>query len=219
MMSSGLSPGPGLFPLAPGMSLVTLGDVHAHLNIPVTDTSNDVELQGFIDAATDLIPYDTGPILPTVFLNEVHNEAAGRNAIVLYNSPVISVESVTEYVGPQVRTLTSQPLGSAGYDNYGFSLDDNYQGILYRRLGSGTLGSFFGYVVVNYTAGYVSIPPGIRMAVLEDIRGLYQQTQLGGRPAFASSGAEDDGWTAGPLNLFPRLDNLLHKYARVQSIA
>lgn len=207
-------------PVAGGStSLVSLGDVKAHMNIPTTDVSNDVELQGFIDAATDLIPYDTGPILPTPIVGEVHNEAVGRRAIVLYNSPILTVESVTEYVGTQTYVLTAQPSGAPGYDNYGYSFDDPFQGILHRRLGWGILGAFLGYVVVSYTAGYGQIPPGIRLAVLEDIRGLYQQTQLGGRAAFASSGAEDDSWTAGPLNLFPRLDNLLHKYSRVQSIA
>lgn len=202
-----------------GTPLATLADVHAHLNIPTTDTAHDAELQGFLDAASDLVQYDTGPITSTVITGEVHNEAAGADRIVLFNTPVISIQSVTEYVGPQVRTLTSQPLGSADYDNFGYDIPDLYQGVVYRRIGSGVLGSFFGYVIVSYTAGLASVPPAVRLAVLEDIRGLYQQTQLAGRPAFGGAGAEDDAWTGGPLNLFPRLEMLLHKYARTQAIA
>lgn len=199
--------------------LVTLDDVHDHLNIPYSDYSHDTELQGFIDAADDLIPYDTGPLVPTVITGEVHNEAAGRDRIVLYETPVISVEAVNEYVGPQVRALTSQPLGTSSFDNYGYSLDDLNHGVLYRRIGSGMLGSFFGYVTVDYTAGRATVPAGIRMAVLEDIRGLYQQTQLGGRPAFGSSGAEDDTWNVGPMHMFPRLANLVEKYRRLPGLA
>lgn len=202
------------------MGLVALADVHDHLNIPAADTTHDVELQGFIDAVSSLIVYSTGPMSPLVITGEVHHEAAGRDRIVLYETPVISVQQVVEYVGPQARPLTSQPLGSASFDNYGYDLPDLASGVVYRRIGSGLLGTFFGYVTVSYTAGYQALPADVRLAVLEDIRGLYQVTQQGGRPAFGqNTGAGEEPAGVSPTHLFPRVQQLLARTRRVQGIA
>lgn len=198
--------------------LVSLTDVHAHLNLDLADTSHDVELQGFIDALTPVLTYMTGPIQPTVFTGEVHN--GGGPEILLFNPPIISVQSVTEYIGTVAYSLSQQQPGST-VDNYGFSLDNPQSGKITRRTGAGTPMPFLGYqggVVVTYTAGLPSVPPDVRMAALEDLRGLYQQTQQGGRPSFGG-GAEDDSWSAGPMNLFPRLEMILEGRFRPQSIA
>lgn len=199
------------------MGLVTLEDAKEHLNI--TDSTHDVELQGFIDASTQFVTYITGPVVPTTFTNEVHD--GGWPTIVLFNPPIISVQSVTEHLGPTSYALSLQPPGSTS-DNYGYSLDDPESGILVRRSGAGTPMAFWGgrrSVVVTYLAGRATVPADIRMATLEDLRGLYQQTQQGGRPSYGSNVASDDSWSVGPMRLFPRLEALLEGPSRTQSIA
>lgn len=200
------------------VDLVNLSDAKAHLNIPGTDTSHDAELQGFIDAASEVVNYDAGPQTPMTYTETYRT--AGRSRICLDHVPVIDVQSMTEYVGVQAWTLTLQPPGSTT-DNYGFSIDIPEAGTIVRRSGAGTEINFFGPVVtVTYTAGQSSVRADVRMAVLEDIRGLYQQTQQGGKVGGGQIGAGgDDQWMAGPMHLFPRLTMLLEGRARTQSIA
>jgi len=198
------------------MALVTLDDVHKHLNIPDSDTTHDVELQGFIDAAEAIIVYNVGPVEETTF-TEVHS--GGGPTIVLDNPPVISVTSVTEYVGPVAYALTQAELGVAA-GAYSFSLDDPAAGIICRRYTGGLAGNFAGgyrNVQVVYVAGRATVPADIHMAVLEDLRGLYQESQQGGRPSFTGT-AEEETWSAGPMHLFPRLAGILSGPSRTPSI-
>lgn len=201
-------------------ALVTLDDVRAHLNVPDEDDSHDVELQGFIDAATAQVQYWTGPVIPTTFTDEVHD--GGYPTVALFNPPILTVASVTEYIGTVAYQLTAQPPGST-VDNYGYSLDDPLAGILVRRDGAGCPTRFMGgprSVVVSYTAGLAAVPGDIRLATLEDIRGLYQQTQQGGRPSFGGGGGgPDDIWSSDPIRAFPRLAALLDGPGRTPSIA
>lgn len=200
------------------MGLVTLAQVHDVLNIPTVDTSHDAELQRYIDAATATVTYITGPLTPTTF-TEVRD--GGAPVIMLDNPPVQSITSVIEYVGATGYTLTSQAPG-ATTDNYGYSLDDPASGKLVRRSSAGMPMPFFGgrgAVVITYIAGVSSVPPDVVMAALEDIRGLYQQTQQGGKVGGGSIGSGgDDQWSVGPMHLFPRLAMLLDGPRRAQSI-
>jgi hypothetical protein len=194
--------------------LVTLSDVHDFLNIPTGDTSHDTKLQHYIDAASQIVAYEVGDVTSTTH-TETHVPTGSR--IILDWVPVLSIQTVTEYVGVLPYTLTSQPPGSTS-DNYGYSLDLPNAGVLVRRDAAGQECNFFGSpVVVAYTSGRTSIPSDVFLAVLEDIRGLYQQTQSGGRPGFQTPGS--DQWNAGPLNLFPRLRAVLASSVRTQSIA
>lgn len=201
------------------MSSVTLSDVHDQLNIPASDTTHDAELQRYLDAADGYIAYRIGPLTPTQFTGEVHD--GGWPTIALFNVPVISIQSVTEYLGETAYPLTSQPPGST-VDNYGYSLDDPASGILVRRSGAGTAIRFLAgprSVVVDYTAGWQTVPPEVQLAVLLDIQGLYQLTQQGGRPQFSGDGAEYEQWAGSPMHPFPRLGALLDGPSRTPSIA
>lgn len=199
-------------------ALVTLDDVHQHLNIPSTDTSHDIELGGFIDAATSFIEYVAGDVIPASY-SETY-ETWRADTIMLRHTPVLQVTSVTEYIGINAYTLTAQPPGST-VDNYGYSLDIPEAGLLVRRSAVGTRMAFLGpTVVVAYTAGRDTVSGDIRMATLEDIRGIYQLTQLGGRPQFGTTSINpSEDWRVGPLKLFPRLAALLDGPGRAQSIA
>lgn len=194
-------------------AIVSLAEVKTHLN--VTSTNNDTELQGFINAATAQADYWFGPTRRIAYTNEVHD--GGWPTIVLFNSPILSVESIKEFIGPTEHDLTLQPPGST-VDNYGYSIDDPQSGVIVRRSAAGTAIPFMAgprSVIVSYTAGTLAVPADVRMAVLEDIRGLWQQTQQGRRPA----GPEEDVWNVGPLRMFPRLAALAADPSRIPSIA
>lgn len=177
--------------------LVTLADVRAQLNIPAADTSNDTELQGFINAATTVVEDIAGPILSRTISAEVHN--GGSALVVLRVSPVISVQQVIEYVGTTAYTLTSQPQ-SATTSFYGYELIDSNGGILVRRDSTGSPIPFQGGkygVTVSYTAGYSSVPDAVRLGTLMLIQHWWDATQQG----FGANGggfSPDDGTTSMP---------------------
>lgn len=202
------------------MAVVTLTQIHDVLNIPVADTSHDAELQRYIDAAAATVAYITGPLTATTY-TEVRN--GGSPVIMLDNPPVLSITSVVEYIGSSAYTLTSQPLGGSS-DNYGFDLVDPAAGKLVRRGSNGVVQPFRGSrssVVITYVAGLLTVPADVQLAVLEDIRGLYQQTQQGSAVGGGSigSGGGDESYNFGPSHLFPRLNSLLEGPNRTQSIA
>jgi hypothetical protein len=193
--------------------LVTLSDVKSQLNIPLTDTTQDVELGGFIAAATEVVEWITGPVTPKVIVGEVYD--GGSHYIMLRNPPILTVDSVTEYIGTTAYAITAQPLGST-VDNYGYSLDDPASGRLTRRSGAGTPMRWMGghsSVVVNYTAGRLVVPASVRMAALLDIQDVFQKSQQGGKD---QSG--DDAWGGMPA-MFPRLRSELEPTQRVVGIA
>jgi hypothetical protein len=191
--------------------LVTLSDVKNQLNIPASDTTQDVELVGFIDAATEVVEWITGPITPKVIMGEVHD--GGFYAVMLRNPPVLSVDSVTEYLGRVNYTITAQPPG-ATVDNYGYSLEPG--GKLVRRTAAGTVMPWLGgrsSVIVNYTAGRLTVPASVRMATLLDIQDVFQKSQQGGKD---QSG--DNAWGGMP-EMFPRLRSELEPTQRTVGIA
>lgn len=204
--------------------LVKMTDVLRHLGLPQGDTTNQAELQLMIDAATPIVEYITGPINPVTYTGETHN-VDGASTLMLRHPPVQSIATITEWVGITPFVLTSQPPGST-VSNYGYNLERPEAGKVVRMSAFGQPTTFLGSLVtVTYTAGLpvvngvVQIPPDVRLGVLEDIRGIFTQSQDGGRPKWGGGLQDEDGWTVGPLHLFPRLAALLENKARVQSIA
>lgn len=198
-------------------SLLTLLEVKDALNIEATNVRHDVELQRYIDACLPQIEYITGPIFLRS-VSETQRIAPGLSKIALRQVPVYSIESVTEYVGLTAYTLSAQPPGLT-INNYGYSLDLPETGILRRTSSVGQECAFLGNVIViKYTAGVGTVPADVHLAAIEDVRGLYQQTQQPGRPQYGGSPATEDGWSAGPIMLFPRLAALLQRASRTQSI-
>lgn len=193
-------------------------DVKPHLRINPADLSFDVVLQGFIDAATTWANHWFGNTFQVPVGPEYYD--GGDTTIMLRNAPVVDATlNVKEILGGVIWQLTEQPVGQ-WVDQFGYSLDDAENGIVTRR----TLNSFAiefaegnGNVIVTYTSGRVTVPADIRMAALEDIRGLFQQTQLGGRPAFGGSNSSED-WKVPPLHLFPRLAALADSALKMPSI-
>ncbi|MFJ9616708.1 hypothetical protein [Streptomyces noursei] len=170
--------------------LVDLVSVKKHLNIPLNDTRQDEELQGFILTAADQARDVCGP-----FLAEQHTQYfdGGYTTIQPDWLPVASVQSVTEYYGLSAFALTEQPLGSQ-MNAFAFTVDYT-SGQLTRRTFGGEAALFAlgaKNVKVVYMAGGGAIPFTVRLGALELIRHLWQQTQQGGRPKFGSAGMDGE---------------------------
>lgn len=199
-------------------SIVTLADVHAHLNIDPSDTTHDTELQGFIDAATAYVQHQTGDIIAAEYF-ETHN--GGRNTIRVDHPPILSVQEVVEYVGQTGYTLTEVTLAeSADVGTYSYSLDNPRGGVIQRRWNGGMAGPFTGgnaNVTVAYTAGTNTVGADIRMAVLQDIAALWQPGQTGTNPY----GSDDEmgGFPLDTVNMFPKVAAILSAPAmKIQAI-
>jgi len=205
------------------VSLVDLNvDVKPYLNIGATDTTRDSELAGFISGATDLIEYETGPVASRVVSGEQHS--GGGTVVALRQLPVASVLSVVEYQGTLAQPLTQAASpGVAGA--YSFTLEPE-TGTLTRRGSYGALSEWFAgrnNIVVSYQSGYTTIPAGIRMATLEVIRLMYQQTQQGAtglRPAGSMHSDGDAPTSTGPAGfVLPyRVMQWLQPFARLPGI-
>src|SRR2546430_16633512 len=101
----------------------------------MTAGTNDTELQGFIDAATPIVEDMVGHVIQVTITGEIHD--GGDTSIVLRHKPVLSVTTLTEIIGFVPYTLTNQPVGSP-VDNYGYSIDDPYGGLVVRRSSGST---------------------------------------------------------------------------------
>jgi hypothetical protein len=177
--------------------LVDLASVKAHLNMNVSDTRQDDELQGFILAAADLARDVVGPLLPETH-TEWHN--GGSRTLALDWLPVASVLSVTEYIAATSWTLTEQPLGTST-DAYGYTVDLDRGQITRRAVGDAVC---FPHGIKNvrvvYTAGRGgAVPWAVRLGALELIRHLWQfSQQRGGRSPVGGSTLDSDSTPAVP---------------------
>lgn len=196
-------------------ALVTLTDVHNHLNIPTADTSHDTELQGFIDAAQPVVEDVVGPVV-NVTLDEWYD--GGGMFLSVRHRPIVSVTSVTEYIGTSTYTLTQCATPDLG-TTYSYSFETSGQ--IVRRSAGGGMRAFpdgTSNVRVVYVAGRATVPANIRMGTLEVIRHNYQLGQQGGRPAFGG-GAEDVAWTPSGFAIPTRAIEWLTPNRRHPSIA
>jgi len=162
----------------PLTEVVSLDEVKAELNIPSSNTDDDTELSGYIDAATTIIEFLCGPVVPAEY-TETHD--GGSPVIFLKRRPVLSVATVTEYT-PTAYPLTEEPLGGS-YTTYGYRMDAE-KGTLLRT--SAAIPTRFApgvqNVTVTYTAGRAAVPANIRGAALELVRTQWQPQQSGNLP-------------------------------------
>lgn len=193
--------------------IVSLADVKQFMRLSGTDTDRDANLQRYIDAATRWATYVSDAIVPETFTNEVHS--GGGPTIVLFNTPIIEVTTITEYVGVTGYELTASEAGTN--ETYGYSIDNAAAGIISRRW-NGMVGCFVGgrnNITVTYKAGYETIPADIATYVLMDIQVLYNASASGRRQG--STGGEQFDRQL-PLNAFPRLSSLMQSSRRTSAI-
>jgi hypothetical protein len=194
--------------------LVTLEDVKKHLN--KTDSNDDTELQGFIDAATPIIENIAGPVIQRTV---VEYYDGGQSRLELNQLPFISITSVIETYGQTNYTLQEVTLGGVS-TGFGFTVD-YVTGQIIRRAYNAEARFPIGAknVQVTYVAGRASVPANVRLATLMLIQHLWSTSQMnrnGGRPSFGG----DDSFTVGAGFAVPnRVRELLQPSPRVPGIA
>ncbi|HET6914867.1 MAG TPA: head-tail connector protein [Acidimicrobiales bacterium] len=185
------------------MPLPTLADVKTYLNI--RSTTNDAELQSFLDDAIAAVEDVIGPITP-VSVTDVYDRHG--TVIVLSQTPVQSVQSVSV-----------QPwLGAAPIDDTAAWLVNPRTGVLRRQIVGGTLpwvgpGSVF---TVTYTVGRDSVPGPVNRAILIQVRDMWR-SQRGAMPTPAADQPQEYGAFGGFLS--PAVMELLARYLPPPGVA
>ena len=195
-------------------ALVTLDEVKAHLN--KTDFNDDLELQGFIDAATPLVENMAGPVIPRT-VTEYYS--GGTTTITLNSQPVQSVTSIVETYGQTNYNLTQVTLGQ-GMTGFAFTLDPLTGRIVRRAYNAEAMFPVgTNNVQVVYVAGRDSVPANVRLATLMLVQHLWTTSQMnrnGGRPTLGG----DDTFVPGMGFAVPnRVKELLQPSPRVPGVA
>lgn len=170
------------------MAVVTADEALEHLNI--SDEHED-ELQRFIDAATAHIERNYGDLPSGTYTESLpvvdDGEGTYRRWLHPQHAPVLTVTSATDEGGTTYST--------------GFTISPSGLAVRHDSVLSGTW-------TVVYTAGESETPADLKLAALEDIRGLWQPGQIGPPAEFGAFGIEatDVGPTFRPVRMWPRLD-------------
>lgn len=190
---------------------VTLDEVRRHLRVPAADTADDASMQFFIEAADEVIRKECGNNVPQMY-DEYYD--GGSEAIFLFQTPVLSIESIQEGWGFVNYELDFVQVNSASApSNFAYSIDDAENGYITRRSYANVLIPFHvgtNNIRILYTAGRTPIPPIIKMAELELIshwwvgsqqRSMGQTSQYGYdavvEPSVRGPGSEYTTITAG----------------------
>lgn len=168
--------------------LVTLDQVLSHLNMADNPPSDVGELELFISAATEHVAHRYGTMPSGTYTEtlRVADDGVGlhRYWVRPLHYPVTAVTSATSEDGTVHST------------DFAISTDG-------RLVRHGSL--VWGEWTLTYTAG-AAAPADLKLAVLEDIRGLYQPGQIGPPASFGSFDIDDGGGAFRPVNLWPRID-------------
>jgi hypothetical protein len=145
------------------LSIVTLDAVKAQLNIPASDTSQDIELLTYMDAATGAAEIARGEVLEQRTVVDEVRFSGSVTSWLLESVPVVSLTSIAAVDGSQT-----------------WSVDPSAMHVE-ARSGRVTVLSgppLTGLVAISYLAGYVSLPTKFRLAALIIIQHLWE-TQRG----------------------------------------
>lgn len=165
-------------------SLVDLASVKDYLRIPTADTTRDSVLNKIMSAATPVIEKYAGPCAQRTITNERHSGGRGdRTIVALRYIPLISLDSVVEWIGQTPKTVTVvTTLDLATADSCIVNLAS---GIVERRSGQAYATPWLpgdSNLVFAYTAGYATLPDNVFAGTMEFIRHNFQGTQQpGGR--------------------------------------
>ncbi|TFD80710.1 phage gp6-like head-tail connector protein [Cryobacterium sp. Sr8] len=149
--------------------LITLADAKASLGIPLATTTNDADLERYIEAATPVIENITGPIIP---VSRVFAVDGGSYAVL---------------VGCRFNAVTSVAESGTVITDF---VSDGEAGIIYAgsTAGSRAFTSGVRNVIVTVTVGSAAVPPNVALATRELVRHWWQLGRQGNRPAFGNEG-------------------------------
>jgi len=141
--------------------MLTLDEAKLQLNIPLSNTTHDVELQAYVDAAIRAVELHTGEFGDLREVAGERHSTPPTARLRLHHKPVQSV------------TTLERVDGSLAWDPADLDVDVA-AGVL--RVVRGPL--FSGLLTVTYQAGYVNVPPNYNLAARIIVQHLWQ-TQRG----------------------------------------
>lgn len=152
--------------------ICTLAEVK--LQLGKTASTDDTELQSYIDAVTAPIEHLCGPVISTSVTEWYQPETQW---LFLRQLPLVSITSVTEYQGATAQTYT-EAASPAVAGTYTYLLEAG-QGKLTRITTGGGEARWSGRVKVVYVVGFSTIPADINLAARIIVQHLWR-TQNGG---------------------------------------
>lgn len=169
-------------------NLVSLAAVRQHLRYSATDTTDDAELQVYMNAADDVVRSECGDIVPTAY-DEYHD--GGSCMIYVHHRPVLEVLNVEEGWGwwdydldyQQVNTI---PAGAL----FAYSLDVPLLGGISRRSAGNVMIPFVPGVKnirIQYVAGRKDVPGSAYLFELELIAYWWRNSQMRAMTAMATT--------------------------------
>jgi len=189
------------------VALLTLAEAKAQLNLG-NSTTDDDELQAYIDGVTPVIEEYIGPVEPREVI-ERHDAEGGRRVIVLRTTPALFLTSVAPVLN-----------GGSSYPVDGLDLDPDTGEV--RRLDGGRFRGLLLFTVQAGRTGVPPIPPTINLAARMLVQHLWR-TQRPSRSG-ALAGGSDDYTVSEPIPGFGyavpnRVLELLAPYRRPPGVA
>lgn len=173
--------------------LISLDELNDALNLG-GDSSHDDELEVYIAAVTAHVE-DSFGVLPSAEYTEQVPTVIVAGAVRLMPSrwPVLEVASITSAEGTEYTTGFTVATG--GY-------------VSHTSLSAG-------WWTITYTVGYATVPADLKLAALEDIRGLYQPGQIGPPAQFGAFGIDSTevGTSYRPVRMWPRVDAWVERHS------
>ena len=141
------------------VAVLPIQDAKAIINLPLTDTSMDDEIQSFIATIeTSIEGYTGGPIVNRTISNERQVLDASYTVLLVRQRPLVSVTSI-------VSVASGEPIDISAFG--GLDLDPN-AGTIRRKLGYPFYGPYFTWLpsmYVTYVAGWgTTVPAAITTA-------------------------------------------------------
>ena len=179
--------------------LITLEEARASLGWATSDTSNDADLERYVEAATPVIENITGPLIARTGV--VFKLDGGRTRLVLPTRFV----TVTTLVESGVTVTDFVPEPSAGIITGGTTESPRYFAHGVQN------------IVVTVTTGAATIPANVNLATRELVRFLWQQGRQANIPAFGE--APQDGSVPMGFAVPKRVMELLQPSPRLAGFA
>lgn len=169
--------------------LVSLDQVLSHLNLDQNPPDDLSEIELLISAATDHVAHRYGTMPSGTFTENVTVYDDGVGAYRFWVRPRrFPITAVTSAVFED---------GSISYST-DFAVSTDGRLVRHPSLSAGEW-------TLTYVAGD-DVPADLQLAVLEDIRGLYQPAQIGPPATFGAFSIEGEDRTFRPVTMWPRID-------------
>lgn len=208
--------------MADTLDVITLAEAKASINIASSDTSQDVELAGYVTAVSRRLDTLCGPIVKRTFTGEQYMVSRDLYIDVRYR-PIYSVASVWEYNSDGTYTaLDAESASSKPVNGYLIDPSTRERFRIYRR-SSGLMYPFpyYGIIEVTYDAGRAadtaSVDPVFKQGAAIMLAQLWRREQGIGTNNF---GLADQGGSMIPTFAVPRaVIELLAEYLRPTGVA